>query len=60
MSRDIRVWVGAVTVIIFGIIGATLYTEGSTLFGSVLLAMTALRAFKLVRQIRGSATTQDP
>ena len=59
MNRNVRVWVGAVTVVVFGVIGATLYTEGNTLLGSVLLAMTALRAVVLIKQIWGQDATQD-
>lgn len=52
MTRRMSIFTGIVTVGLFGVMGGSFLVNGQYLFGGVLMALAAVRAFVLIRAVR--------
>lgn len=54
MRGNLRIWLGMLSTLMFVGIGATLFLEGATWIGALLLALGLMRGLFLIRDARGS------
>ncbi|MBX2803126.1 MAG: hypothetical protein KTR31_35930 [Myxococcales bacterium] len=59
MTKRGRAFIGVITTVVFAVLGGTLWAEGQTTLGGVLLVLAALRAALAITQLRDAFVPAD-